>query len=138
MIRRPPRSTLFPYTTLFRSRYSHFGDAVSVRQNPRGSSNAFLGPVNPAAAAFNASNPFRAAWPKIRWRAVAPSAPPVIIPPEYKEAMPRVFAALSAANSKNLTAARPTPNAPHTVLGHQPLANSAGASTASPTRTVVS
>src|SRR5258708_20576947 len=24
MIRRPPRSTLFPYTTLFRSRYSHF------------------------------------------------------------------------------------------------------------------
>src|SRR5574337_1674787 len=24
MIRRPPRSTLFPYTTLFRSRASHF------------------------------------------------------------------------------------------------------------------
>src|SRR5258708_14917451 len=23
MIRRPPRSTLFPYTTLFRSRYNH-------------------------------------------------------------------------------------------------------------------
>src|SRR3712207_8093920 len=23
MIRRPPRSTLFPYTTLFRSRYAH-------------------------------------------------------------------------------------------------------------------
>src|SRR5256885_12676831 len=23
MIRRPPRSTLFPYTTLFRSKYSH-------------------------------------------------------------------------------------------------------------------
>src|SRR5258707_5918515 len=29
MIRRPPRSTLFPYTTLFRSRYSHaFGALV--------------------------------------------------------------------------------------------------------------
>src|SRR5256885_12270228 len=31
MIRRPPRSTLFPYTTLFRSREAHdarFGDAV--------------------------------------------------------------------------------------------------------------
>src|SRR5260370_41338192 len=27
MIRRPPRSTLFPYTTLFRS---HFGEAVEV------------------------------------------------------------------------------------------------------------
>src|SRR2546430_12598997 len=26
MIRRPPRSTLFPYTTLFRSPYGHFGD----------------------------------------------------------------------------------------------------------------
>src|SRR5690348_17575870 len=25
MIRRPPRSTLFPYTTLFRSPHSHFG-----------------------------------------------------------------------------------------------------------------
>src|SRR2546426_3546696 len=27
MIRRPPRSTLFPYTTLFRSIYDHLGDA---------------------------------------------------------------------------------------------------------------
>src|SRR5216683_686533 len=35
MIRRPPRSTLFPYTTLFRSAISERGDAVaeSVRQN---------------------------------------------------------------------------------------------------------
>src|SRR2546422_1476146 len=30
MIRRPPRSTLFPYTTLFRSR----GDVVAHRQRP--------------------------------------------------------------------------------------------------------
>src|SRR2546430_7860672 len=28
MIRRPPRSTLFPYTTLFRSRYGCAGDAT--------------------------------------------------------------------------------------------------------------
>src|SRR2546429_2715472 len=27
MIRRPPRSTLFPYTTLFRSRLAHVGSA---------------------------------------------------------------------------------------------------------------
>src|SRR2546426_8160529 len=27
MIRRPPRSTLFPYTTLFRSEHAPFGDA---------------------------------------------------------------------------------------------------------------
>src|SRR2546430_14798974 len=26
MIRRPPRSTLFPYTTLFRSRYSYYAE----------------------------------------------------------------------------------------------------------------
>src|SRR5437016_10192660 len=29
MIRRPPRSTLFPYTTLFRSSRQHFCSAVS-------------------------------------------------------------------------------------------------------------
>ena len=28
MIRRPPRSTLFPYTTLFRSRFSKASDAI--------------------------------------------------------------------------------------------------------------
>src|SRR2546422_4077466 len=31
MIRRPPRSTLFPYTTLFRSRLGAFRGALSVR-----------------------------------------------------------------------------------------------------------
>src|SRR6202521_6440150 len=38
MIRRPPRSTLFPYTTLFRSlprrRQQHLGDLSSARYNP--------------------------------------------------------------------------------------------------------
>src|SRR3712207_7993491 len=34
MIRRPPRSTLFPYTTLFRSR--HVLDRRDVRAAPRG------------------------------------------------------------------------------------------------------
>src|SRR2546427_7452672 len=29
MIRRPPRSTLFPYTTLFRSFESHFADLLA-------------------------------------------------------------------------------------------------------------
>src|SRR5256884_2419051 len=38
MIRRPPRSTLFPYTTLFRSRVDHHvADEVhAVRGNPLG------------------------------------------------------------------------------------------------------
>src|SRR3712207_7549749 len=30
MIRRPPRSTLFPYTTLFRSRVDHFRGAEAL------------------------------------------------------------------------------------------------------------
>src|SRR2546430_4311044 len=30
MIRRPPRSTLFPYTTLFRSRHRHIEEVVLV------------------------------------------------------------------------------------------------------------
>src|SRR5258705_8103839 len=32
MIRRPPRSTLFPYTTLFRSRQAHLGRALRGHQ----------------------------------------------------------------------------------------------------------
>src|SRR5258708_17895515 len=36
MIRRPPRSTLFPYTTLFRSRYScHGRNPPSIRYRRR-------------------------------------------------------------------------------------------------------
>src|SRR2546430_5212208 len=33
MIRRPPRSTLFPYTTLFRSRELHHQDPPQVRRS---------------------------------------------------------------------------------------------------------
>src|SRR2546427_4359593 len=31
MIRRPPRSTLFPYTTLFRSTWPHFQHALTLQ-----------------------------------------------------------------------------------------------------------
>src|SRR2546430_7683805 len=34
MIRRPPRSTLFPYTTLFRSRVDAVGGIVQGRRGP--------------------------------------------------------------------------------------------------------
>src|SRR3712207_8422771 len=34
MIRRPPRSTLFPYTTLFRSRRVRDGDREALAQSP--------------------------------------------------------------------------------------------------------
>src|SRR2546430_11349949 len=45
MIRRPPRSTLFPYTTLFRSRPQPCADESGVRNRP----SADLGP-NPSTA----------------------------------------------------------------------------------------
>src|SRR3712207_7618555 len=48
MIRRPPRSTLFPYTTLFRSDYPIGRDAVPLRhgsQGRRGSSPQQASPV---------------------------------------------------------------------------------------------
>src|SRR5258708_24589464 len=35
MIRRPPRSTLFPYTTLFRSHDEHHGDGDGLRHRAR-------------------------------------------------------------------------------------------------------
>src|SRR5260370_15655999 len=34
MIRRPPRSTLFPYTTLFRSKLAHAGASSTVSPGP--------------------------------------------------------------------------------------------------------
>src|SRR2546430_13041098 len=42
MIRRPPRSTLFPYTTLFRSEKSHDADLTEKGRN-------FLSPKDPDA-----------------------------------------------------------------------------------------
>src|SRR3712207_7272203 len=35
MIRRPPRSTLFPYTTLFRSHHAHHGQRVHAEDGDR-------------------------------------------------------------------------------------------------------
>src|SRR5690349_22006445 len=44
MIRRPPRSTLFPYTTLFRSEYLKqlFGNVVSQDSSARNALQTFL------------------------------------------------------------------------------------------------
>src|SRR3712207_9364512 len=36
MIRRPPRSTLFPYTTLFRSRYIESAGLIEPQRKPSG------------------------------------------------------------------------------------------------------
>src|SRR2546430_9020224 len=51
MIRRPPRSTLFPYTTLFRSRGQHPGRARCRDKNRRGSSAAIRFGGSPLRAA---------------------------------------------------------------------------------------
>src|SRR5258708_31812189 len=42
MIRRPPRSTLFPYTTLFRSKYEN-GDVIVVFREQRHPLSSFYG-----------------------------------------------------------------------------------------------
>src|SRR3712207_7728950 len=44
MIRRPPRSTLFPYTTLFRSRHRRGADRPGGRRAPDRSRPALRGP----------------------------------------------------------------------------------------------
>src|SRR3712207_8984600 len=36
MIRRPPRSTLFPYTTLFRSKYATWKSTIQIASTPSG------------------------------------------------------------------------------------------------------
>src|SRR5258708_21641637 len=44
MIRRPPRSTLFPYTTLFRSwqQYNELGGAVDANDQPNAGNAAYV------------------------------------------------------------------------------------------------
>src|SRR3712207_9448349 len=44
MIRRPPRSTLFPYTTLFRSTFRRLSEAASGDVNESGVRGLFAGP----------------------------------------------------------------------------------------------
>src|SRR3712207_8511317 len=55
MIRRPPRSTLFPYTTLFRSHARHRADAVGRRQALRHGDDAR--PFGPAGAGARQARP---------------------------------------------------------------------------------
>src|SRR3989475_12586957 len=60
MIRRPPRSTLFPYTTLFRSHASKSGLADASRRAASGSAADLSGaksPRRPTAAAPAATRP---------------------------------------------------------------------------------
>src|SRR3712207_8787292 len=51
MIRRPPRSTLFPYTTLFRSRGKSYPEAVSILRFTNKKGAKIVGDVINSAAA---------------------------------------------------------------------------------------
>src|SRR5258707_8151590 len=57
MIRRPPRSTLFPYTTLFRSRTSHPIRNATVRHSNAGISKARSASAGQVAQSGMASAP---------------------------------------------------------------------------------
>src|SRR5437764_3260867 len=57
MIRRPPRSTLFPYTTLFRSRQELLAHGVVPERRVRSGAQVF-GPSGPAADHLEWSDAF--------------------------------------------------------------------------------
>src|SRR5687767_15212200 len=57
MIRRPPRSTLFPYTTLFRSRASIPHSARHFRRTSKYASRARVGSTNPTGPLVSVANP---------------------------------------------------------------------------------
>src|SRR3712207_2358249 len=53
MIRRPPRSTLFPYTTLFRSNYKEVGNKVTVNIRVEGYDRTFVPKTQVTTGIFN-------------------------------------------------------------------------------------
>src|SRR3989441_4863248 len=59
MIRRPPRSTLFPYTTLFRSKTAIRADARSVRPGTRPSARSAPGVPDPRRGAGRSMSAWR-------------------------------------------------------------------------------
>src|SRR3712207_7523163 len=63
MIRRPPRSTLFPYTTLFRSRLSGWLASRNSGQEPDES----LYPITSDGQIVDRSNDCQYCWDRQRW-----------------------------------------------------------------------
>src|SRR5258708_20461975 len=84
MIRRPPRSTLFPYTTLFRSARARF------RQRPRWSSRSSCwksgrGPSQPEQAAVALEPPLGLAPPRADLRDAGPETVRMVHLPQVHE-----------------------------------------------------
>src|SRR5256885_8798851 len=66
MIRRPPRSTLFPYTTLFRSAYVH---AQGLR--PRGVQKRLAIPTPPVLPSAQFNNVGTPEWPSLERKSIS-------------------------------------------------------------------
>src|SRR5256886_14335838 len=109
MIRRPPRSTLFPYTTLFRSREGSAGGANGRRLLASGGRLAFPSERHPVACEPRAQ---RAAPLHARHSGGgAPGlAPPPRNPPSFLQTQPIYFRFLRPATTKG--GAGPPPPGP--------------------------
>src|SRR3712207_9344884 len=99
MIRRPPRSTLFPYTTLFRSvvrRLSHGHRSCAELLGPgdllRPSQDGFSELLAPFSVSWRAHQPPAAAHPDLRFVARRPR-----VPAKTRRAVPRGAAPLGRA-----------------------------------------
>src|SRR5256885_6373035 len=57
MIRRPPRSTLFPYTTLFRSRPPHTSGSIEIRSRRSCATEVMIPPPGLGADTFSPQLP---------------------------------------------------------------------------------
>src|SRR5580698_7825392 len=67
MIRRPPRSTLFPYTTLFRSDRRIFSLASHILREPPDRTDRFVPGVSASARLSRKIEPTRYGWPHPLW-----------------------------------------------------------------------
>src|SRR2546430_16239522 len=79
MIRRPPRSTLFPYTTLFRSAFHPYPQVIRAVFNPQR-----FGPPPPVTAASTRSRGDRHRFGATAPYLVAPFRLPFALPPALR------------------------------------------------------
>src|SRR2546426_7653989 len=108
MIRRPPRSTLFPYTTLFRSRHQHLGAGLLRRRQDHLLARQGVRHDRPAPPDGLAGEPRVRVEPERRPAPLSPPSPPPL-PPRPRG--PHQF---------HLIPAPVLAREPHLFPGHQP------------------